>query len=328
MYIIGNGFDRHHGVYSGYDSFSRWLKCHDREIYEVYRAVCSYKALWGDFETSMAYVRRDYFLDFAEGFMPDPNKDPDDLQAADIFLAGDWGASLAEQLVERLKKDFHRWVKSIKPNAEYDSKMIDLVPEAKYLTFNYTMFLEEKYGISPNMVKHIHGVKTDPKGTIIVGHGEDNDEIFDRWLRYIKRPIKFTDKKGKTRYRPHRLKKFYFGGTSELPEYEHITERIWSYYEDAQKPVKQIIDVNEPYFHSLSDVGTIYVLGFSFSKVDSPYIAKIIETNRNRDAIKWIVSYYDDVKDKKRALNCLLPLGVNEANIEFKTLESMQRNAN
>lgn len=56
LYIIGNGFDLHHGVASSYASFCKWLKKHDFELYDLYETVCSYDALWSDFETSMAYV--------------------------------------------------------------------------------------------------------------------------------------------------------------------------------------------------------------------------------------------------------------------------------
>ena len=71
LYIIGNGFDLHHGVASSYASFCKWLKKHDFELYDLYETVCSYDALWSDFETSMAYVDRDYFLAAGEAMLPD-----------------------------------------------------------------------------------------------------------------------------------------------------------------------------------------------------------------------------------------------------------------
>lgn len=60
LYIIGNGFDRHHDVENGYNSFRDWLKRNDPELYHVYSSVCRYDALWSDFENGLAYVDRDY----------------------------------------------------------------------------------------------------------------------------------------------------------------------------------------------------------------------------------------------------------------------------
>lgn len=63
LYIIGNGFDLFHGVKSSYGSFRKWLQTHDYDTYQTYETVCDYDALWSDFETGMAYVSRDFFLE-------------------------------------------------------------------------------------------------------------------------------------------------------------------------------------------------------------------------------------------------------------------------
>lgn len=63
LYIIGNGFDLFHGIKSSYGSFRKWLQTHDYDTYQTYETVCDYDALWSDFETGMAYVSRDFFLE-------------------------------------------------------------------------------------------------------------------------------------------------------------------------------------------------------------------------------------------------------------------------
>ena len=35
LYIIGNGFDLHHGVASSYASFCKWLEKHDFELFNL-----------------------------------------------------------------------------------------------------------------------------------------------------------------------------------------------------------------------------------------------------------------------------------------------------
>lgn len=100
LYIIGNGFDLHHGVASSYASFCKWLKKHDFELFDLYETVCSYDALWSDFETSMAYVDRDYFLAAGEAMLPDSKSDPDDWTMADYILGGDTARCMAENLID------------------------------------------------------------------------------------------------------------------------------------------------------------------------------------------------------------------------------------
>lgn len=111
----------------------------------------------------------------------------------------------------------------------------------------------------------------------------------------------------------------YQGDTQYLPEYESITESVESYYYDSQKPVEKIISSNVSYFASLHDVKTIYVWGFSFSKVDQPYIRKIISSNDNPQAIQWYVSIFSEA-DKTKALDTLLPLSIPVDNIHFKPM--------
>lgn len=84
----------------------------------------------------------------------------------------------------------------------------------------------------------------------------------------------------------------YHGDTQHLPEYENLTDAVESYYADAIKPVDKIIASNASYFKSLYDVRTIYVWGFSFSKVDKPYLREIIASNDNPMSVQWYVSIF------------------------------------
>lgn len=100
LYIIGNGFDLHHEVASSYSSFRLWLKKNDYALFNLYETVCSYDALWSDFEASMAYVSRDYFLESGEVALPDLSSSLDDWTMADILLGGDMARSMAEDLLD------------------------------------------------------------------------------------------------------------------------------------------------------------------------------------------------------------------------------------
>lgn len=77
----------------------------------------------------------------------------------------------------------------------------------------------------------------------------------------------------------------------------------------------------------MHDVKTIYVWGFSFLKVDQPYIRKIISSNDNPQAIQWYVSIFSEA-DKTKALNMLLPLSIPVDNIHFKSMSDFLINPN
>lgn len=315
LYIIGNGFDLHHNVKSSYKDFAKWLRKHDYKVFDTYRKVCSYEALWQDFERSMAYVDRNYFLDSAMLFLPSlKGREEDDLTMSEIYLAGDWGADYAQQLVGRLKHRFSQWIESIKIPADYRQYLIPLDVEARFLTFNYTDFLETQYGIDSSKIKHIHG-KRGHSNNLIVGHGEDRFKIFDRWYEKIKKyhPIL---RKGKKIYIPSPYLKLYKEPTCYLPEYQYLTERIETYYEESEKPVDNIIRTETDYFKSLHDIKTIEVLGFSFSDVDMHYLETLFLNNNNPQEIRWRISRFTD-RDKIKSLETLKKIGVDTSNVEF-----------
>ena len=316
LYIIGNGFDRHHDVESGYNSFRDWLKRNDTELYDVYSSVCRYDALWSDFENGLAYVDRDYFINFAEAFLPDYSKDPDDWQMADILLAGDWARDKAYELISDLKTAFYKWIKSLKAPKSYESKKVFLDFDARYLTFNYTDFLESKYGIDPANIKYIHGNRLYGKNSLVVGHGGD-DKAFDKWWNAKQYDKPRYGRKGKRFFKRDHAWKTY---RSQLPEYEGIAEGVQEYYEESRKPVERIIRDNEAYFSDLYDVETIYVLGFSFNPIDIPYIRKIIECNDAPESIRWNVSHYND-EEKEKFQQILTNLGINvTTQVQFHSL--------
>ena len=323
LYIIGNGFDLHHGVKSSYGAFRDWLKIHDYETYDIYQAVCTYDALWADFETGMAYVSRDYLLEAGIAFLPDPKSDPDDWTAADILLGGDTATSVATGLLDNLKNDFHKWVCSLKPPRDYKDKLIYVDDYARYLTFNYTTFLESHYGIPSEQIKYIHGVKSQAWGSIVVGHGENPHKLFDRWWASKGYDRPRFNKKGKKYFKRDTIYNMYKGGTQYLPEYEQITSAVESYYADSEKPVEQILWDNQDCFASLSNVRHVYVWGISFSKIDKPYLMKIVEVNEDKSKMHWHVSAFS-AADHDRALECLLSMGITEENIHFQQMREFQ----
>ena len=153
----------------------------------------------------------------------------------------------------------------------------------------------------------------------MVGHGEDTSEIFDSWWKSKGYDKPRYNKKGKKYYKRDAIYRMYKGNTQYLPENEALTSAVESYYSDSEKPVDKILRDNHLYFESLSNIKIIYVWGISFSKVDKPYIKKIIEVNADKANLQWYVSAYSDT-DHDKTLDCLVSLGIPESNIHFKSM--------
>lgn len=321
LYIIGNGFDRQHGVASGYDSFRDWLQRNNYELFSIYSAVCEYDGLWSDFEKGMAYINRDYFIEAGALGLPDSKKDPDDYSMADYMLAGDFTMGMVEELLQNLRFSFHNWIKSVRAPKSYGSKKLMIDTEARFFTFNYTDFLETKYGIPHENIKYIRGQKNAKRGTLVVGHAEDSEDLYKKWYQRKGYSRPRFNKKGRKYYKRDAGWKAY---NSELPEYSRIAEAAESYYDESRKPVEDIIAQNQTYFSDLYDVKIIYVWGFSFNKVDIPYIRKIIASNDYPEDIKWNISYFSD-EERVKFVTILSELGVDvNRQVPFRHLADWQ----
>lgn len=321
LYIIGNGFDCHHGVQSSYGCFRDWLKKNNGELYSLYETVCDYDGLWSDFERGMAFVSRDYLIENGLALLPEGGWDPEEYQYADLFIATDNARESASELIEGLKKEFHRWIQRISVPREFNKRMLIIDEYARFLTFNYTNFLETQYGISRDHIKYIHGNKLGSIGSLIVGHGEDEDELLKKWEYSKGYHTPRRNKKGKVYFYRDEAWDVYH---SELPEYEMIAEGVEEYYSQAHKPVEEIISSNRDYFDDLYDIKIIYVWGFSFSDVDMPYIKEIIAANDEPEKIKWNISFYKE-KEIDNFKKKLTSLGVDcDRQVSFKPLSFWQ----
>ena len=146
---------------------------------------------------------------------------------------------------------------------------MDLSKKSFYLTFNYTLLLEEVYYIPLGQIMHIHGCLKD-NSPLITGHGEDKQE--DN-----------TD----------------YGSINIEESLRLISQEMYK----LKKPVKDIITQHQPFFDSLKEITHVIVFGQSLSKIDMPYFCKIL--CNVQDNTKWYFIVYDDTaKDNyKRIVN-------------------------
>ena len=169
---------------------------------------------------------------------------------------------------------------------------------ARFLTFNYTNFLESIYGIERERINYIHGRYTDKKGSLIIGHGTPSEETFNNWIDSIRPKYNrlYTNKKGKKYKRRDMLYNAYLNKDYYDPMIEMAVERIEDYFTDSFKDTDQIVLAHKQFFNQLHDIEYIYVLGHSISQVDARYFGgKVVK------GLKQFVSYYPTVPQIGRA---------------------------
>ena len=153
LYVIGNGFDLHHGLPCGYADFNVWLQVNKPEVYHMLNHIygeCK-NEMWCHFEKSLVSFSLDDY--------------PDDVTRSDLMQLND---DLHEALCE--------WVKTIRM-PEKGTAIADIDKNAIFFTFNYTRTLEDFYGIDESKIVHLHG-STD-SGNLIFGHDSLGDGVSD-----------------------------------------------------------------------------------------------------------------------------------------------------
>ena len=250
LYIIGNGFDLHHGVKSSYAAFGEYLREVDSDTYaQLERYFTVDEQFWGEFEEQLAHLDTDSLLDDATVFLAS-------------YGADDWSDSghhdyeyeldrVVSAISSTLRLRFSEWVRKIEipTSAEVFSKQLPLRRNARYLTFNYTDTLQRVYGISDERVLHIHGSAARSKDQLVLGHG---------WVR--------TESDS-----------FNHGVDPESADVRFMAgnEIVDRYFSDTFKPTAMVIDAHQEFFRSLSAITRIFIMGHSLSEVDLPYLKEL-----------------------------------------------------
>ena len=161
LYVIGNGFDLHHGLPCGYADFMAWLQGNRTKVYSTLNRIygdCDGNN-WSDFEDSLASFNLDDY--------------PDDVTRDDLM-----------RLKAELNEALGSWAKTIgmpEPGTAID----DIDRNAVFFTFNYTRTLEDFYGIDADRIVHLHGGVDN--GNLIFGHDSMGDGVTDEDLKEARR---------------------------------------------------------------------------------------------------------------------------------------------
>jgi hypothetical protein len=290
LYIIGNGFDIHHGIKSKYSNFKDYVEINDKDLFETLEKYFNTDELWSDFEETLADIDTATIIDDASNLLV--SYASDEWSESNNFDYQDEINDAIEIVTVQLKKQFINWILDLQiPNSE---KVI-LDKKSKYLTFNYTKTLEQTYGIDSNNILYIHNKAIDVNSLLILGHSRKpkHEESFS----------KSDDEDTDVR----------------VAEGNAILDK---YFNDTYKNSETIIKENIGFFSQVDKVSNIYVLGHSISPCDIRYFEEIKQ--KVRSDVIWTLSYRD--KYKKNAIrNKIIGLGVDKSKIKMIRLNELHK---
>ena len=107
LYIVGNGFDRHHGVKSSYQDFAFYLWRCDRELYNTLTTLVRVKELWGDFENNLAYISRETIVEYIDIRLPWKDPDENNFSLSEFYAAIAQATQMVDDCTDLLKYRFH-----------------------------------------------------------------------------------------------------------------------------------------------------------------------------------------------------------------------------
>lgn len=353
LYVIGNGFDRYHGAQSGYKSFRRylfrrspltvgyfdlyfgprslersfstpvgWFWClqpyeyrHDEYNLRYPVSTWSRSNLWRDFETNLSELNREKVFDLLDMQLPRVDEGEEGFDYKQYLSPLDEISQAVYACTFEMKYHFHRWVNTLHYEKGFRKRMLSLDPEAIFLNFNYTLFLESEYGIPAERICYIHGNRKDKFGSLVLGHHSDDWEAFERWKHKNQNRRRYRhfqkDKKGRY-FKNDKLAYLAFfhesgrTGNWRLPiRYYAVDEaesRLEKYYDENFKNTRSIIDAHMGFFDSLSGIEKITIIGCSLGSVDMDYYKQLRLSVK--DNTLWEFSYHTDADQKRITKFC------------------------
>ncbi|ARR50950.1 hypothetical protein ETN89_18730 [Photobacterium damselae subsp. damselae] len=311
LYVIGNGFDAHHGLDTRYTSFGLYLKNNYWETYELLIEHYGFSdlnpdyptsmsdPLWSEFETSMSLLDKDSVLEANMDAMP--NYASDDFRDRDRYTLQIEMERILGLLTTELYKAFKEFILAVQFPQFDSSRTVNIDRDAVYLTFNYTDTLAQYYEVPDENILFIHEKADEDVEELILGHGVDpenfkekpaeppaglSEEDLERWMEYQSDQYDYSYERGK--------------------------DAINQYFSATFKGTEQIIKNNEDFFAGLGNVDEVFVLGHSLAEVDLPYFQKLAESVKT-DA-KWVATYYDP-DDQQTHYDTLTGLGITNVSV-------------
>lgn len=276
LYIIGNGFDLHHGIRSRYSDFKAFLKQEDEGLFDLVREYLPVvedsdypNNDWSNFEAALVDIDIDYMVDNNSVFLPScADEDWSDSGHHDFqYEIG----RIVDSLSATLRSQFAKWVRTIEipDTLSAPNRLSTLEIDGLYLSFNYTSTLASVYSVPVTNTLHIHGEAAMNNTDLVLGHAWKPSEIrsLNDHPGVENQDIRLTE------------------------AYDILDE----YFSKTFKPSEKIIQDNKAFFTSLRSIEEIFVLGHSLSDVDRSYF-EAVAMAININSARWTIACREPIE--------------------------------
>ena len=277
LYIIGNGFDLHHGLKTSYSDFREKEAKNSQRLWpllqDIFGSIVNQDMWWCNFEEMLGEIDYKHLTNSYNGMALGPSK------VKNLFKG-------------TIPPLFSKWIRSMEQEiADTPPLLSDVIdPSALYFTFNYTMLLETAYHINSENVWYIHhSIKEETKkGHLVVGHDSDNSKLFKDYLDPQKNNV--------------------------INRQDVANTIIFEAVKGAKGVKNRIIRHKDDFARLYSHVDHYVSMGFSFNDIDMPYIEEIVNVNKNISEAKWEL-YWHSKGEEETMRKKLQELGVSYNNI-------------
>lgn len=263
LFIIGNGFDLHHGLHTSTLDFCEILSSKEihGDVDDAYEVFNNYGIDWCEYEKSLSQLDLDEIEDQSLS-MPNYMSDHEYDRADTIWYMNKHLRSLRlaikeclDEMVESANEELYETKIRIKNVFKKGDSII---------SFNYTSTLEELYETKDIPILHIHGY-FDHNESLLFGYKEGEHA--------------------------KEYRKQYLDPLDDNHDYYVDTQResIVGFYESLRKELQ--LKKIEDFLKDIEEIDQVCVMGHSMSDVDSEYMELIESIFKPR---KWYISQYEN----------------------------------
>lgn len=294
LFIIGNGFDKGHGLNTGYWDFRAYLEnlypdflCAFEQHYDIYPRIndeAKKNLLWNQLESNLANIDEEVMIEDALSIDMG-------LESGDVGIEDTLYEYFSEEYkyIELLAKYLKQWVRTIRiRDTSPKTNHINKLDDSLYITFNYTSVLETVYGISDGKITHIHGSLRQNNVDPVLGHG--NKERIEKIEQKLNDAENVFNEK-------------------EVSICRVVKDYYTSTFKNVERYMASLMRLTE------KNILEIIMIGHSVAGVDIPYF-RYIDSFTKGEA-QWTVYYYS-AEEKQRIFNALIDCGVEKQRLHMK----------
>ena len=291
LYIIGNGFDLHHGLKTRYLDFRGFLKQDKTD--NQHRALLKLLSRnfelpeddgekeWNLFEENIKYANS---MPFIKGTPLNKNT----IEESCDNLAKEIGT-----INDSLDPAFYAWIKSLEDEMKSFKTLNHMeIPllgdKALYLSYNYTDVLERFYETAPKNVFHIHGVYSESQiEPLYLGFGDLSFKVLDSYHKLL--TYAEIDENAGPDFdidnKPPRLNTLSEDGKKALLSF--FMARNKTYYLENYR----CYDFNTKIINQLQKIRKVIVLGHSFGASDA-FSLRLLRDKLQDRHVKWYLGLW------------------------------------